>query len=221
MEKIPWWQSQTLRALIIAGVAQVVQMLGLTDTVTSEILTLKVDQLLDLVSLIATAYAAYARTTKANPPLTSGAAQKEVVKQAELKAEKQGGYAKVLLLASMALIAGGALTFVSGCAGTTAAYKAAQGVDQQAYVALEHYNSLVKEAIALKSKPGVPPEVINAIKAADTAVYPAVQRVNRARVAYNNIKNAQTEEELQLAVNDAVLLLADLVNAVKQARGAQ
>jgi len=221
MEKIPWWQSQTLRALIIAGVAQVVQMLGLTDTVTTDILTLKVDQILDLISLIATGYAAYTRTTKANPPLTDGAAKKEVVVQQQLRANRQGGYSSVLLMASLAMISIVGLLALSGCAGTTAAYKAAQGVDQQAYVALEHYSALVKEARLLKEKGTVPPEVVAAMQKADAAVYPVAQRTKAARDVYKRVKSAENEEALQLAVNDAVLLLADLINAIKQARGDQ
>ncbi len=76
MEKIPWWKSNTLRALLIAALAQVIAFAGLADEVGSEKVAQLVDAALDLVSLAATLYAAYARARLPTPPVSDAAIAK-------------------------------------------------------------------------------------------------------------------------------------------------
>lgn len=125
---------------------------------------------------------------------------------------------KSLLVSFVSVIALAALGFAS-CTGTGAAYKAADTVPKKAYVAAEHYASLVKEAAQLAGKPGMPRSAIEAMQAADRAALPVVNKLNNLRKAYTAVKSAENEEALQKAVDNAILLIADLVTAVKQARG--
>lgn len=109
MNPIPWYKSNTLRGLVIAALAQLTQMLGITETTTSEDITGAVDKLLDVVSLAATAYAAWARTRQPTPPVT--------LTQAAADAQSaQGGFARPLMLALLLAIAVPATLVLSGCA---------------------------------------------------------------------------------------------------------
>lgn len=130
-------------------------------------------------------------------------------------ANKQAGFVNLPMLLVL-------LTFVSviaACTGTRAAYDEASSADEHAYVAVEHYAALVKEAADLKEQPGTSQAAITAMQEADLAAQPVVNRVRELRDTYQKLRDAETELELQEAVNEAILLIADLVRAVKQARG--
>lgn len=218
MEKIPWYASGIIRQQIVMIILGVLGLAGFKTDIDIDNL---VGTVLGAIAVLVPIWTIITRSTKANPPITDGAASKEVEMQSQLSLNRlQRGRSCVPLLVVIAIL-GSLCVGLVGCAGTTTAYKVAEGVDQQAYVVLEHYSALLKEANALKSKPGVPPEVVDAMRRADVKVYPLVQRVRSLRDAYVAVKSADNEEALQRAVNDAVLLLADLINAVKQARGAQ
>lgn len=130
---------------------------------------------------------------------------------------KNSGFVRVSMLLSLFALA--AVTLLQGCTGTRAAYKEASGVDEQAYVAVEQYSALVKEAANLATLSTTPPAAVEAMKAADRAAQPVVKKVRELRDQYLAVKNADNEAELQKAVNDAILLIADMVRAVKHARG--
>lgn len=130
---------------------------------------------------------------------------------------KNSGFARLSML--LALLALTASSLLVGCTGTRAAYKEAKGVDEQAYVAVEQYSALVKEAANLAQLSTTSPEAVAAMKAADNAARPVVSKVRQLRDKYLAIKDANNEAQLQAAVNDAVLLIADMVRAVKKARG--
>lgn len=118
---------------------------------------------------------------------------------------------------------------VAGCAGTKAAYSEAQTLDEYAYVLTEHYASLVREAADLREKSTTPREAIEAMRRADNAVHlivvgnpsadPPVPGLAELADTYKRIRDAQSEAELQDAVNRAILKIADLVRAIKAARG--
>lgn len=137
---------------------------------------------------------------------------------------------KLLLAPAALLLEVVALAAVSGCQGTKAAYQEAQGLDEYAYVITEHYASLVKEAADLKAKPTTPRSAVVAMQRADAAAHvivvgdptasPAVPGLAQLVANYQQIRDAKTEAELQAAVNAAILKVADLVRAVKAARGA-
>lgn len=126
--------------------------------------------------------------------------------------------------------------FTVGCTGTRAAYQAAEGKpDQVAYVLAEQYSSVLHEAADLKELPTTPPEVVEGMQRADLAAQPAVDRLRGASEAYAEIKAAQEaaataegESELQEAyrrlqeaINEAVRLIAEVINEVKKARGSR
>lgn len=129
--------------------------------------------------------------------------------------------AAVLVLACSAIVA--------GCAGTKAAYQEAQSLDEYAYVITEHYASLVREAADLKEKPTTPRTAVSAMQEADKAAHlvvvgnpsgsPPTPGLAELAATYQRVRDAQTEAELQEAVNAAILRVADLVRAIKAARG--
>jgi hypothetical protein len=128
-------------------------------------------------------------------------------------------------LAGLFLVVAAAALAV-GCANTKAAYQEAQSLDEYAYVVTEHYSALVKQAADIASRPGTPPAAIDALKKADKAVHdivigtPTTPGLRQLAATYTNVKNAETQEALQSAVNDAVLQLANLLRAIKSAGGA-
>jgi hypothetical protein len=137
--------------------------------------------------------------------------------QPDAPVNKQAGSVRLAMLFTLVVTT---FTLISmGCTGMQAAYKQADTIDEQAYVVAEHYASLVKEAADLKEKPSTPRAVVTRMREADLAAAPVVNRVRDLRKSYLTIRDAKTELELQEAVNEAILLVADLVRAVKQARG--
>lgn len=114
-----------------------------------------------------------------------------------------------------------ALLGMHGCSDVRSAYKAAENPADLSFVLVEHYAALVKAAADIAQKPGTPPQVIVALKAADWKARPVIERLRPLRDAYLATKSAKTEQELLLATDQAVIAIADLVRAVNAARGAQ
>ena len=144
--------------------------------------------------------------------------------------EKQGGYVHGSMLAVLLAIALPASLFVlASCTGTQAAYHEAKASDPckteqtvcLAYTVGEHYAAVLHEAALLKAKPGTAPELIAGMQRADLAVQPAIDRLRTASDAYSAIANAQTQAELQTAVDNAIVQLSELIRAVNAARGHQ
>lgn len=128
------------------------------------------------------------------------------------------GFARTSMLALLAgiVLAGLAL---SGCASTKAAYKEAQSPDEYAYVVAEHYNILVNEAADLAEQPGTPANVKAALKAADAKAKPLVLALRGLAANYAAVKTAESQQALQLALNQAVLAVADFIRALRAAQG--
>lgn len=130
-------------------------------------------------------------------------------------------------IAALALIAVG-LTGMSSCAGTKAAYKEAEGLEEQAFVTTEHYAALVKEAADLAESPSTAPEAKAALQAADLAAKPFIvgdaatgqPGLRELAAAYESAKNAETQADLQAALLGATRALAGFVRAVKAAAAA-
>lgn len=112
------------------------------------------------------------------------------------------------------------MTVMGGCTGTRAAYSAAKSPDAVAYVVAEQYAASVKEAADLAAVPTTPRGAVSAMQSADRKARPLVEKLRRLRNAYLAARSAENEAQLQSAVNDAVLAVADLLDAVKRARGA-
>lgn len=121
-----------------------------------------------------------------------------------------------------AVLAFGAVSVgsIQGCTGTQAAYRAAESrPDAVAYVVIEQYAAVLHEAVLISQKPTTPGSAIAAIQRADVAIRPAIDKLRGLAEAYQVTQTAETEAELQAAINRTILLLNDLIQAVKAARG--
>lgn len=196
----PWYQSLTMKALIVSALIHILTMLGVAEEVASKAVSDAIEALLPFIGLLLDAIAAYGRSRAKSP----------------LAATKAGAAKSLLVLALVAPVL--ALT-MSGCASTREAYGSADTVDEYAYVAAEHYAALVHEARLLKEKSTTPAAAVVAMQAAAAKAQPAVLKLRALRDAYTQMRSAQNEQDLQKAVDEAVLLIADLVREVNKARG--
>ena len=134
---------------------------------------------------------------------------------------REGGFARLGLLWTwvVAAVAVLGLLCMSGCMNTREAYKAAQAPDEYAYVLAEHYSSVLHQAVVLKRNPATPREVVQALQALELKLTPAVYRLKELRDAYLQVKTAQTEAQLQAAIDQVVRLLADMIRQVRAGGG--
>lgn len=109
-------------------------------------------------------------------------------------------------------------TLLTSCAGTQRAYKAAEGVDQNAKVVAEHYYALVREANDLK-KSGILAGG-DLVKAQNLVrdTRPAIDKLSGAAMAYEGVQSATTEAALDKAITDAAIAISELIDIIKAAR---
>jgi leucyl aminopeptidase (aminopeptidase T) len=107
---------------------------------------------------------------------------------------------------------------VAGCADTKGAYKVAATPDEYAFVVSAHYAALVNEAANIASQPATPVNVKNALKAADARAKPLVLKLRGLAANYTAVKTAESQEALQLALNQAVLAVADFIRELRRAQ---
>lgn len=212
METIPWYKSAVIRQQVVM---LIVGIFGLFKITTDLDVDATVTAVFADIAVLVPVWTILTRLFKAHPPLTDTAAMKEEDVQKQLKSQK--GFIKIQAV----LLLLGVSVALAACTGFQMAWKAADTVDKQAYVLAEQYASLVHEAADLKEKPTTPAAAVNAMQKADQAAKPAIARLRTLRDAYRAIDSAENAETLQKAVNDAVLLIADLVNAVKAAKGGE
>lgn len=210
---IPWYQSAIIRQQIVQ---LIVVVLGMAGVVTDIDWSATMEAVFGGIAAIVAVWTIVTRLFKATPPITEAAA----VKTEAFKA-KQGGFARPVMLLLLVCFSLPVALAIEGCTSTSGAYKAAASPDETAFVITEHYASLVREAANLRSRPTTPPEAVRAMQAADLVAAPLVDALRPLRDAYVATKSAQSEAELQLAVNQAVLAVADLVRQIQVARGAQ
>lgn len=91
METMPWYKSNTLRALIVAAVAWVLQSTGvLAGEAEAGAIA---DMLLQVIQFAALGWAAYARVRQPTPPITqtaaAGMAEIQLRQEQSLAPEKQ------------------------------------------------------------------------------------------------------------------------------------
>lgn len=120
MNPIPWYQSATLRALLVAFVSQLVVWLGLTDKIDDAVRAAAVDGLLQFISFVAMAWAGWARMRLATPPLTNIAAQRRDDRVAAEQppatpTNAQAGFARAWMLGILLAIAVPSAMIVTGC----------------------------------------------------------------------------------------------------------
>lgn len=121
MEKIPWYQSAIVRQQIVALIAAVVGLLGLTTDVDIDA---TVAAVFGGIAAIVPVWTIVTRLFKANPPLTDTAARKEVEVQAKLEeaagkapVPKQSGFVRAGMLALILALSGAGIATLtlSGC----------------------------------------------------------------------------------------------------------
>lgn len=222
MNAIPWYRSTVLISAIVSIVSQILVILGKQDLIAPEVLTGYVEAIFQVIALVAAAWTVIARSRSKVQPVTMTAT-------AAAAQNKQSGRARPAMLVALGLAAIVGLGAISACTGTRAAYKAAESLDEYAYVVTEHYAGMVKAAADIRQRPGTAQSTINALRTADNAVAPLVLGDPRATPPrpslqqlaenYRAVKDARTEAELQAAVDAAIIRLADLVRAVKSAGG--
>ncbi len=121
----------------------------------------------------------------------------------------------VLAAAALALV----VTAATGCAGTKAAYNAADTLDERAFVVTEHYSAVVKQAADLKESGVLKGAALDQARKIESTAKPVVLSLGDLVAKYNAAKNAETEVALQRALDEAVLAVANLVRVVKAAAG--
>lgn len=150
--------------------------------------------------------------------LPDNLATHEVVQEIKADRAREGGFARVGLLAALAIGAIATAMFV-GCTGTAAAYKAAEDPAEYAFVIVKHYESLVNQAADLKDRPTTSAQAVAAMQKADSAAGPVIEKLRGLRDAYLAVHSASSEAELQAAINQAVSVVADFIRAVSSANG--
>lgn len=120
-------------------------------------------------------------------------------------------------LVAAALLSG--LFAVSGCSSTKAAYAAADTLEERAYVATEHYASVVKQAADLKQKGILTGSALARVQEIELTARPLVLKLEPLVKSFKAAQTAETEVALQSALDDVVLVIADLVRAVKAIGG--
>ncbi len=121
------------------------------------------------------------------------------------------------LVAWLALLLGAVM--VSGCSGTRAAYSAADGLSETAYVLGEHYYVLVREANALADSRQLSYEGLIKIQELALETRPTIVTMLNTARAYELVESAETELELSAAITSAALAVSQLIDAIKEARG--
>lgn len=115
-----------------------------------------------------------------------------------------------LILAALAM---------SGCAGTTAAYKAADGLSETAYVVGEHYYAMVAEANYLDDQGLLTDRQLGSLQDMAAQTRPSVIALLDAASVYDSIRSAETEAALSAALADAALAIKRMVDAIKAVGG--
>jgi len=104
---------------------------------------------------------------------------------------------------------------LSGCQGTRDAYRAADTLGAYAYVVGEHYAAVLKEAADISEHPGTPESVREKLRAADNKARPLVLALRPLVDAYELTKSAESEVQLQVALDRAVVALHQFIEVLK------
>lgn len=119
---------------------------------------------------------------------------------------------KILFITLAAMLA-------TACIGTQEAYKAADGLDETAYVVGEHYSALLEQVLAQNAAGRVTGEDWETVQAAIAKTTPAVLALVDAGEAYRDYQSADTEAALQFALSKAAKAITDLINVFREAGG--
>jgi hypothetical protein len=227
MENLPWYKSAILRQQIVQLIVAGTAIVGVnTETID---LDATVASIFAGIAALIAVWTFITRLVKPAPNLTATAQNKEDELREAGKLPPQRGFFRLgasVLVFALATIATLAFASLSGCAGTKAAYRAAESLPDTAYVVGEHYAAVVHEAANLAALPTTPADVKDAMKKADNAVRPLIlgnpstglPGLRTLAERYQAVRSAENEAALQAALNDAIRELANFINAVKAAR---
>jgi len=102
-----------------------------------------------------------------------------------------------------------------GCAGTRAAYQAAEDFEDTAYVMSEHYDALVVEGIRLRDSGVLSGNALNVAQRIEARARPIMLNMGRAAQAWESVRSAENQAALELAISEAVKVLHELIDALK------
>jgi hypothetical protein len=102
---------------------------------------------------------------------------------------------------------------LSGCAGTRAAYEAADGLPETALVVSEHYYALLREVNDLADA-GAGESFVGRAQSFERQGTPIVLSLRNAAAAYAAIQSAENAEALQDALSEAAVLVSQLIDLI-------
>lgn len=206
MNAIPWYRSNVLRALLLGLVAFVLKKAGLADQFpnTEEL----VNNLLDLVQIIAGLWAGYARVKQPTPPVTLTKAA------ADVQPPQASIFATLLALIFV-------LPMLHGC--ETFAVGRAQTLEQKAAASLGDFNIFQAAALEIGKDVGVVPEVRKGVLDAAIAAKPVADEVDKTLREYRSIKRQiaagqSTDEKLAIVASNLQSWTQQLVPLVSHLR---
>ena len=103
------------------------------------------------------------------------------------------------------------LMVLTGCAGTRAAYEAADGIDEIAFVTREHWYALVNEANEARRSGELTGEPLDRAQDIVRGAGPIIDELDTIRRQWQTLKNASTEADLQAAIAAAAANVARLL----------
>lgn len=112
-----------------------------------------------------------------------------------------------------------ATLMLSGCAGTTAAYKAADGLEETAWVMNQHFLALVREGNDLKRQGVLAGSALATAQNLVETGRPLLRELSKAAQTYEAVRSADNQDELTAAIAAAAVQLSKLVNAIRAAGG--
>jgi len=107
---------------------------------------------------------------------------------------------------------------VGACAGTSSAYRAAEGLEEKAYVVGEHYYALVREGNDLKNRGILSGSQLDRAQDLVRSTRPVILELANAAEAYALVKDADTQADLERALNNAAIAVSRLVDTIKAVR---
>ena len=110
-----------------------------------------------------------------------------------------------------------ASSMMSSCAGTRAAYKAAEGIEETAVVVGEHYYALVREANRLKREGLLAGAYLENTQDVVRTTRPVVLELANMAQAYALVKSADNYEALEKALGNAAIAVSRLVDLIEGA----
>jgi hypothetical protein len=128
-------------------VSQVIVWTGVAEQLPDGAATLAVDALLQVIAIAATAYAAWARANRANPPITDTAVRKTEERQSgavEVSKQSQGGFVRPVMLGILLAVSVPVALVVTGC--ESMGIQPARSFDQNLAYAYSSHTAVLEAA---------------------------------------------------------------------------